>query len=70
MGRGRARSHRGKTAQWQKGCRNLHAKDALLIRCGLAVEGAGGTTVNVRWPDGAELEEGARTVERSGEAVE
>lgn len=56
----------GKSADWQKGWRNLHAKHAPMIRCGLAVEGAGETTVVVRWEEGAELDAGARTVERPG----
>lgn len=60
----------GKSADWQKGWRNLHAKHATLIRCGFAVEGAGETTVNVRWQEDGELEGGVRTVEQSGESVE
>ena len=59
----------GKPAEWQRGWRNLHAKHASLIRCGFSVEGAGETTVTLRWKDGDELEAMQRSVEQGGEAV-
>ncbi|WP_041451086.1 AAA family ATPase [Hoyosella subflava] len=52
---------------WESSWRNLHRPSPCEIRIGLAVEGAGVTTVGVDWPTDAALHEPITWVQRLGE---
>lgn len=54
--------------QWRDGWRNLHVSGERQIQVGLGLDGhRGGATVEVHWPDGADLDDRTSFLQRAGQ---